>query len=80
MQTVGYYQCGTILSKSAMNVHLQVWMVMLSFFLDISRREEIDSERKRGERNICLKIVGWPKSLLRFSHKVQKTRVNFVAS
>ena len=63
-----------------MNVHLQVWMVMLSFLLDISRREKIDSKRKRGERNICLEIVGWPKSLLRFYHKVQKTQVDVVAS
>lgn len=53
---------------------------MLSFLLDISRREKIHSERKRGERNICLEIVGWPKSLLRFSHKIQNTRVNFLAN
>ena len=39
-----------------MNIHLQVWMEMLSFLLGI-RREKIDCERKKGERNIYMEVL-----------------------
>lgn len=54
---LGYFQCGTLLSHTAMNIHLQVWMEMLSFLLGIRRREKIDCERKKGERNIYMEVL-----------------------